>query len=1366
MKRTAKFSQRLKLLKCLLAIWALFFVADFAPAQSVSPGAVLILYDSSGSFGWLGDIYAKMLANLMGHFQLPYQITPVESYTSNDVNVARATFYIGTVYANTLPTTFLTDVIHTTNTVCWFKYNIWEIDWDGRYSPTFESRYGISFFGLDETGYSNIVYKSTTLTKNQADPELGYIGIINSSIATNYATACTDPGTCISYITKGSNFWYIADNPFSFTSQTDRYLAFCDVLHDILGIYHPEEHQAFIRLHSNFDTNALYQYANYLRSNNVPYGITVTPQYKDPFGTYNSGTPVDWHLTNSALVDYVGAIQYMATNGGQVVALGYTHQYDTTNNPYTGVTWDDFEYWREMFQGNTNESIFQLYGPIPEDSDSWVQSRLVAVTNELAEVNLKAAMWMTPFYYASTLDYQNIATNFPLVTGQALYFSDDYTPANNHLGDQFFPYVIYKDVYGQCIFPENIGNILPSPYFSPPVTATDLVNLATINLVVRDGVASGYMSVYYDLTNLEQLVSGIQGAGYTYVMPGPPLITSQVQSQTVTNGSSATFSVTNQGSPPLHYQWYFNSTPLANATNSSLTVNNAWGVNAGNYSVVITNSFSSVTGSVATLSVVLAPTVTSGLKLWLAADHGITNAPSTSINYWPDQSGNGNNATHSGSGSPEYLTNVINGYPAVQFTSSFGMGLPNFLTGTTGAEAYAVVKSTAVYSSLWVMGGAGTVYPYGDGTIREAFGSTISQNLGLSAQPLSQYNLYNVAGENGNWSAWLNGVLQYGTTNNTYDYSTSPILGYATGASSLSGDIAEVLVYNRVLSTAERQAVSAYLDMKYNLAPAEPAAITNLTATAISQTQVGLTWAGLWNQGVTTVTIERSTNSSSDFAVVGQVQNASSYVDTNLAAGTTYYYLVQVSNGGPISGYSNEAEVTTASSGSEMPLSSLLLWLKADTGLTATISNAVVNCWPDQSSQENHATQGSSTGEPVLVTNALNGFPVVQFTSSYGLGLPTNMFAGTTGGEAYVVLKSTAAYSDLWAMGGGLAVYPYGDGTIRDAFGSTAEWVFGPPVQSLGQYHLYNVASQTGEWSAWINGLLQFSTNGNTYAYTTSPILGYGGNGNSAFSGDIAEVLIFNRPLTAGERDSVSSYLFSKYGLLDFATNVVVPSTPTNFASAGIAPYQLSLQWMPTSANAYSFHVQRASGTNGTFEDIDQAPTYASNVVDTTANPTNVYTYRVKAHNLFGDSAYSTVISPPTIGLTNWSSSISETASNSITAVAASVYGTVSNVTFHASQGLAEPVSTSPYTISLSPLMEGTWTVSALAQDSLGNSQFSAAATISVYMCSNTNGIPDVDLVGSGNNPVNPWIPPAFNPSDHTPPTINLFIPTNAVLVP
>ncbi len=105
-----------------------------------------------------------------------------------------------------------------------------------------------------------------------------------------------------------------------------------------------------------------------------------------------------------------------------------------------------------------------------------------------------------------------------------------------------------------------------------------------------------------------QVTSAI--AKLTVAVPTPPAITKQPGSLTVTAGQSATFAVTATGTAPLSYQWRFNGTNIAGATNNTYTVANAQSANVGSYTVGVSNSNGTVTSSPATLNIKYSLTVT------------------------------------------------------------------------------------------------------------------------------------------------------------------------------------------------------------------------------------------------------------------------------------------------------------------------------------------------------------------------------------------------------------------------------------------------------------------------------------------------------------------------------------------------------------------------------------------------------------------------------------------------------------------------------------------------------------------------------------------------------------------------------------
>jgi len=84
----------------------------------------------------------------------------------------------------------------------------------------------------------------------------------------------------------------------------------------------------------------------------------------------------------------------------------------------------------------------------------------------------------------------------------------------------------------------------------------------------------------------------------------PPAITAQPQPRTVAAGSTVAFAVGATGSAPLSFQWYLNGAKYRGANAFAYVLSNAQSSSNGNYSVVITNVYNSVTSSVAQLTVV------------------------------------------------------------------------------------------------------------------------------------------------------------------------------------------------------------------------------------------------------------------------------------------------------------------------------------------------------------------------------------------------------------------------------------------------------------------------------------------------------------------------------------------------------------------------------------------------------------------------------------------------------------------------------------------------------------------------------------------------------------------------------------------
>ena len=84
---------------------------------------------------------------------------------------------------------------------------------------------------------------------------------------------------------------------------------------------------------------------------------------------------------------------------------------------------------------------------------------------------------------------------------------------------------------------------------------------------------------------------------------GRPALTVQPVSQVATAGATVQLLAMAAGLQPLSYQWQWNGTDIANATNATITLTNVQSAQAGGYVVVVSNVAGSVTSVVAGLTV-------------------------------------------------------------------------------------------------------------------------------------------------------------------------------------------------------------------------------------------------------------------------------------------------------------------------------------------------------------------------------------------------------------------------------------------------------------------------------------------------------------------------------------------------------------------------------------------------------------------------------------------------------------------------------------------------------------------------------------------------------------------------------------------
>lgn len=537
----------MKMLRHALCIWLLGILLVSTNAWAQPGPRALILYDAPPGQDQtkLGQGYAIMLHNLLGHFESSVDMVPVQNYTAGTLEGYDATFYLGSYYDNPLPAILLTDVVRTRKTVVWFKFNLWQMAWNPAYN--FQSHFGFAFRGLrglntpptaanpepgffDTINYKNLPFKKyytfdAASGFANADPDLGVTSITDAAKAQSVVSVSNPrSGESAPYIVRSGNFWYVADIPFTYIGPRDRYLVLADILHDMLGVNHVEFHYAMVRLE---DVSALVNVAymktlsDFLYTRRIPFSIATIPFYADPLGTYNAGVPKSIPLSQATNLKTV--LNYAWTRGADIIMHGHTHQYDSRRNAISGVSAEDYEFWDAV----NNR-------PVAEDSMAWALGRYQAGLQQLSSNGYIATAWETPHYQASALAYKAAAQTFRRTYQRVVYYTAD-KPAFNAPVErdfamgQIFPYVIKTDYYGQMVLPENLGNIqyaIGGGGIS--YTSQDILTNARYVMAVRDGIASFFFHPFLldpglgvpAMADFQKTVDGITNMGFTWTVPG------------------------------------------------------------------------------------------------------------------------------------------------------------------------------------------------------------------------------------------------------------------------------------------------------------------------------------------------------------------------------------------------------------------------------------------------------------------------------------------------------------------------------------------------------------------------------------------------------------------------------------------------------------------------------------------------------------------------------------------------------------------------------------------------------------------------------------------------------------------------------
>ena len=426
----------------------------------------------------------REIATILGHFNVVTTIKGSNAYTPQEVNRYDYLFYVGKSFDLNVPDVLAQDVLSTGKTVVWMNTGM--IDLCNSHNG--QTRLGFTVTKIEKDKQFDQV-KADKRTFTRRETHLNIINVKNKRDVRVLATAVSSKSkTTAPYIVRSKNFYYIADTPVTLARETDRYLLFADMLHDILKEPHQKIHRALIRIEdvnpmSNPDK--LRDIADILSERGIPFLVGVSPFYVNP--------SEDLRISLTEKPEVVDALKYMVRNGGTIVMHGVTHQ-------YKGITTDDFEFWDN-----------QAKGPIAGETEEEIARKIELGIDEFMKNGLYPLLWETPHYTGSFKTYKTVAKYFSTAVEQRLAIEDIYY-------GQYYPYIIYKDLFGQKIYPENLGYIqMNTNHQQNEEYVEGIIGKAKVIMNVRDGFASCFFHPFLDLSLLEDLVSGITDLGFSYI---------------------------------------------------------------------------------------------------------------------------------------------------------------------------------------------------------------------------------------------------------------------------------------------------------------------------------------------------------------------------------------------------------------------------------------------------------------------------------------------------------------------------------------------------------------------------------------------------------------------------------------------------------------------------------------------------------------------------------------------------------------------------------------------------------------------------------------------------------------------------------
>lgn len=385
-----------------------------------------------------------------------------------------------------------------------------------------------------------------------------------------------------------------------------------------------------------------------------------------------------------------------------------------------------------------------------------------------------------------------------------------------------------------------------------------------------------------------------------------------------------------------------------------------------------------------------------------------------------------------------------------------------------------------------------------------------------------------------------------------------------------------VSVIKSKLSTTKLAAKLLLLSLLLGFFPqsvfAAPNPPSNLTATAVSSSQVNLSWADN-SSDETKFKIERSTIPTGSFSLIGSTStNVTTYSDTALPASTTYYYRVRAYNGSTYSDYSNVASATTQAAGQSAP--------PTPTGLAATpASSSQINLtWSDVSNETGYKVEqslDSSSWTQVGATSA----NVVTYSAT-GLTASTRYYYrvrayNASGDSGYSATATASTQAPSLLAPSNLVISLVATNELKLTWTDNSSNEFG--------FYVERATESTGAFTQ----IAQVGAGTTSYSDATLSegvtryykVRAYGASGNSPYS--------------------------------NTTSGTTKLKAPTNLTASGSDPRSAAVFWADNSSGEESYLLERSE--TGTWTTLVELPANTTSYTDKTCQLGKTYSYRVTA---------------------------------------------------------------------------------------------------------------------------------------------------------